>query len=228
LTKSELTIRSTLLLVDVVHDVSGPGQLDLQLTLVLHEEVHQGPGYRGRGMEEEGGDPQDGSLQLLQVEEEIIPVLNGQQVIVVPLQDAGVKGGEVGLLAHVLGVDLRGGEVAAEDKVGLVDLRAALAPRQDAAVAHHGADAVVLVVDGRDVRQQRLQVVADGEHVLVAGVVKVHQLADAHAVLREGEVGGNVDVGEDIFPGRRQKHVNTVTGKRYSDLLLYYSSNTAR
>lgn len=80
-------------------------------------------------MKEEGRDPQDGSLQLLQVEEEIVPVLNGQQVIVVPLQDAGVKGGQVGLPAHVLGVDLRGGEVTAEDKVGLVDFWAAVAAR---------------------------------------------------------------------------------------------------
>lgn len=162
-------------------------------------------------MQEEGGDPQDGSLQLLQVEEEIVPVLDGQQVVVVPLQDAGVEGGEVSLLAHVLGVHLRGGEVAAEDKVGLVDLRAAVASCQDAAVAHHGAHAVVLVADGGGVRQQGLQVVADGEDVLVAGVVEVHQLADAHAVLREGEVGGNVDVAEDVFPERRQKYFNIVT-----------------
>lgn len=168
-----------------MHDISWPGQFDLQLALVLHKEVHQGPGYCGRGMEEEGGDPQDGSLQLLQVEEEIIPVLNGQQVIVVPLQDAGVKGGQVGLPAHVLGVDLRGGEVAAEDEVGLVDFWAAVAARQDAAVAHHGAYAVVFVVDRRGVWEQGFEVVADGEHILVAGVVKVHQLADAHAVLCE-------------------------------------------
>lgn len=187
-----------------MHDVSWPGQLDLQLTLVLHKEVHQGPGHRGRRVEEEGGDPQDGALQLLQVEEEVVSVLDGQQVVVVPLQDAGVEGGQVGLPAHVLGVDLGGGEVAAEHEVGLVDLGATVASRQDAAVAHHRADAVVLVVDGRHVRQQGLEVVADGEHVLVAGVVKVHQLADAHAVLGEGEVVGNVDVVEDVFPDKRR------------------------
>lgn len=156
-------------------------------------------------MKKERRDPQDGSLQLLQVEEEVIPVLNGQQVIVVPLQDAGVKGGQVGLLAHVLGVDLRGGEVAAEDEVGIVDFWAAVAACQDAAVAHHRAYAVVLVVDGRGVREEGFEVVADGEDILVARVVKVHQLADTHTVLCEGEVVGNVDVVEDIFPERRKK-----------------------
>lgn len=151
-------------------------------------------------MKEEGRDPQDGSLQLLQVEEEIIPVLNGQQVIVVSLQDTGVKGGQVGLLAHVLGVDLCGGKVAAEDKVGLVDFWSTVAARQDAAVAHHRAYAVMLVVDWRSVWEQGFEVVADGEDILVARVVKVHQLADAHTVLCEGEVVRNVDVVEDIFP----------------------------
>lgn len=189
-----------------MHDVSWPSQFDLQLALVLHKEVHQGPGDGGRRVEEEGRDPQDGALQLLQAEEEVVPVLNGQQVVVVALQDAGVERGQVGLLAHVFVVDLRGGEVAAEHKVGLVDLRAALAARQDAAVAHHRADAVLLVAYGRDVWEQRLEVVADGEDVLVAGVIEVHELADAHAALGEGEVAGNVDVAEDIFPeGKNQR-----------------------
>lgn len=156
-------------------------------------------------MEEEGRDPEDGSLQLLQVEEEIISVLNRQQVIVVPLQDAGVEGGQVGLLAHVLGVNLCGGEVAAEHKVGLVDFWAAVAACQDAAVAHHSTHAVMPLEDGRDLWQQGLEVVADGEDVLVAGVVEVHQLTNAHTVLCEGEVVGNVDEAEDVFPGRREQ-----------------------
>lgn len=151
-------------------------------------------------MKEEGRDPKDGSLQLLQVEEEIIPVLNGQQVVVIPLQDAGVKGGQVGLLAYVLGVDLCGCKVASEHKVGLVNFWAAVAASQDAAVAHHRAYAVVLVADGRRVWKQGFEVVADGEDILVAGVVKVHQLADTHTVLCEGEVVGNVNVVENIFP----------------------------
>lgn len=151
-------------------------------------------------MQEEGGDPQDGSLQLLQVEEEVVPVLNGQQVVVISLQDAGVEGGHVGLPANVLGVELRGGEVAAEDEVGLVDLGAAVAASEDAAVANHGTHAIVLVEDGGALGQQGLEVVADGEDVLVAGVVKVHELAHMHAVLCEGEVVGNVDEAEDIFP----------------------------
>lgn len=155
-------------------------------------------------MEEEGRDPQDGSLQLFQVEEEIIPVLNGQQVIVVPLQDTGVKGSQVGLLAHVLGVDICRGKVATEDKVGLVDFWAAVAAGEDAAVSHHGTHTIVLVVDRRSVWKQGFEVVADGENIFVAGVVKVHQLADTHTVLCEGEVVGNVDIAEDIFPKIRK------------------------
>ncbi len=171
-------------------------------------------------MKEEGRDPQDGSLQLLQVEEEIVPVLNGQQVIVVFLQDAGVKGGQVGLLAHVLGVDVRGGEVAAEDKVGLVDFWATVAACQDAAVAHHRAYAVMLVVDRGGVWEQGFEVVADGEDIFVAGVVKVHQLANPHTVLCEGEVAGNVDVAEDIFPEKRKTLV-THTAIGDGPLYLY-------
>lgn len=39
----------------------------------------------------------------------------------------------------------------------------------------------------------------------MAGVVKVHQLADTHTVLCEGEVVGNVNVVENIFPEQKQK-----------------------
>lgn len=169
-------------------------------------------------MEEESRDPQDGSLQLLQVEEEIIPVLNRQQVIVVPLQDAGVKGGQVGLPADVFGVDFRGGKVAAEDKVSLVDFWATVAASQDSAVAHHRAYAVMLVVDRRGVWEQGFKVVADGEDILVAGVVKVHQLANTHTVLCEGEVGGNVDIVEDIFPVNRE----TLVTRRYRRCTFIY------
>ena len=63
----------------------------------------------------------------------------------------------------------------------------------------------MFVVDGRSVWEQRFEVVADGEDVLVAGVVEVHQLADAHAVLCEGEIVGNVNVAEDIFPEKRKR-----------------------
>lgn len=171
-------------------------------------------------MKEEGRDPQDSSLQLLQVEEEIIPVLNGQQVVVIPLQDAGVKGGQVGLLAYVLGVDICGGEVASEHKVRLVNFWAAVAACQDAAVAHHRAYAIMLVVDGRSVGEQGFEVVADGEDILVAGIVKVHQLADTHTALCEGEVLGNVNVAEDIFPEKRKK----IFQLNKNELHLKYSS----
>jgi len=195
------------LLVDIMHDVSWPGQFNLQLALVLHKEVHQGPGYCGRGVKEKGGDPQDGSLQLLQVKKEIISVLNGQQVIVVPFQDAGIEGSQVGLLAHILRVDLRGGKVAAEDEVGLVDFRATVASCQDATVSHHSTHTVVLLEDRGDFREQGFEVVTYGEDILVAGVVKVHQLANSHTVLCEGEIVGDVNVIEDIFP---EKQKNTM------------------
>lgn len=136
-------------------------------------------------MEEEGRDPQNGALKLLQIEEEVIPILYCQQVIVVSLQDAGVKRGQVGLPSHVLGVDLRWGEVATEDKVSLVNFWATVASSQDAAVTHHGTHAVMLVEDRRDVWEQGLEVVTDREDIFVAGVVKVHQLANAYAVLCE-------------------------------------------
>ena len=172
---------------------------------MLHEEVHQGPGHRGRRVQEERRDPQNGSLQLLDIKEEVVPVLDGEQVVVVALQDARVKGGHVGLPAHVLVVHLRGGEVTAKHKVRLVDFIAAAAAREDAAVPHHGAHVVVLVVDRRRVWKQGLEVVADGEHVLVTGIVEMHQLTHAHAVLGEGEVVGDVDEMEDLFPGRQVK-----------------------
>lgn len=130
--------------------------------------------------------------------------MNGQQVIVIPLQDAGVKGGQVGLLAYILGVDVGGGKVAAEDKIGLVNFRATVAAGKNATISHHGTHAVVLIEDGRGVGKQGFEVVTDGENILVAGVVKVHQLANTHAVLRKGKVVGNVDVVEDIFPEKKK------------------------
>lgn len=135
-------------LVNILHDVSRPGQLDFQLPLVLNKEVHQGPCDGGRGVEEKCRDPQNGPLQLLQVEKEVVAVLDGQQIVVVPLQDAGVKSGEVGLPAHILVVGVGRGEVAAEDKVGAVDLWPTVTSCQDPTVTHHGTHVVVLVLDG--------------------------------------------------------------------------------
>lgn len=87
-----------------------------------------------------------------------------------------------------------------------------MAPCQDATVANDGADTVMLVANGRSVREQRLEVVADGKNVLVAGVVEVHQLADTHAVLCEGEVAGNVNIVEDVFPVKKgEKYFNWMT-----------------
>lgn len=153
-------------------------------------------------MVEEGRDPQDGSLQLFQVEIEVIPVLNGQQVVVVLLQDTRIKGCQIGLPAYIRVVQICGGKVTAEHKIGLVNFWSTLAACQDATVAHHGTHVEMSVENRRGVWEQRFEVVADGEDILVAGVVKVHQLAQAHAVLYEGEVVGNVNVVEYIFPGK--------------------------
>ncbi len=141
---------------------------------MLHEEIDERSCDGGRRVEEESRNPEDGSIQLLQAQVEVVPVLDGQQVVVVFLQDAGVEGGQVGPAAHVATEDFGRCEVAAEDEVVAVDLRAAAAAGEDAAVTHHGAAVEALVEDGRRVRQQRLEVLADGEDVFVTGVVVVH------------------------------------------------------
>lgn len=141
---------------------------------MLYEEIYECACDSGGRVEEKGGDPQDRAVQLLQTQEEIVSVLDGQQVVVVFLQNTGVEGGEVGPAAHVSTEDLGGREVAAEDKVILVDFRAAAAAGQDPAVAHYGAGVVALVEDGRRVRKQRPEVLTNGEDVFVTGVVVVH------------------------------------------------------
>lgn len=135
-------------LVDILHDVSRPGQLDLQLPPMFDKEIYQCPCDSGGRVEEKCRDPQDGVVQFFQTEEEVVPVLNGQQVVVVLLQDAGVEGGHVGPSANVLFEDLRRRKVATEDKVKLLDLRAAARAGEYATVAHHSTDVVVLAHDG--------------------------------------------------------------------------------
>lgn len=170
---------------------------------MFNKEVHQGASDSGRGVEEEGRDPEDGPVQLLEAEEEVVAVLDGQQVVVVFLQDAGVEGGQVGASAHVLAEHLGRSKVATEDKVILVDVGAAAAARQDAAVAHDSTGVVALIEDGRDLRQQRAEVLPDGEDVLVAGVIVVHELAHAHTTFSQGEVVRNINVLSDLFAARR-------------------------
>lgn len=80
----------------------------------------------------------------------------------------------------------------------------------------------MLVVDRRGVWEQGFEVVADGEDIFVAGVVKVHQLANTHTVLCEGEVGGNVDVAEDIFPEKRKTLVTHSYSIRDGPLYLWW------
>lgn len=179
---------------------------------MLHEEVHEGAGDGGRGVEEEGRDPEDSPVQLLQAEEEVVAVLDGQQVVVVFLQDAGVEGGQVGASANVLAEHLGRSKVATEDKVKLVDVRAAAAARQDATVAHDSTGVVALVENGRDLGQQRAEVLPDGEDVLVAGVVVVHELAHAHAAFSQSEVVRNVNVLSDLFAaGKGQNKMTSIS-----------------
>lgn len=99
-------------------------------------------------MEEKGWNPQDGSIQLLQAQEEVVSVLDGEQVVIVPLQNARIKGREVCAATHVPAEDLCGCKVAAEDEVVGVDGGTAPAACQDAAVSHHSARVVALVKDG--------------------------------------------------------------------------------
>lgn len=202
-------------LVDILHDVPGPGQLDLQLPPMLHEEIDQRPCDCGGRVEEKRRDPQDGVVQLLQTQEEVVPVLHGQQVVVVLLQDAWVEGGHVGPTPNVLFEDLRRRKVAAEDKVKLLDLRAAARAGEDAAVAHHGTDIVVLAHDGRGLREERAEVLADGEDVLVAGVVVVHQLSDPHRPSRQCEVARNVDVLRNFFSAEQKKPQHSYDSRRH-------------
>lgn len=156
-------------------------------------------------MKEKCRDPQDGVVQLLQTEEEVVPVLHGQQVVVVLLQDAGVEGGHVGPSPDILPENLGGRKVAAEHKVKLLDLRAAARAGEDAAVAHHGADVVVLAHDGRGLREERAEVLADGVDVLVAGVVVVHELPDADRCSCQCEVTWNVNIMRNVLSARRRQ-----------------------
>lgn len=195
------------LLVNILHDVSRPGQLDLQLTTMFHKEVHQRPGDRRRRVEEKGRNPQDGGVQPLQAQKEVVPVLHGQQVVVVLFQDAGVEGRHVGPSSHVLLKQLGRRKVATEDEVKAVDLLAAARARQDAAVANHGADVVVFLADGRHLRKERAEVLPDGEDVLVAGVVVVHQLPDSDRISGQREIPGDVDVLRDLLSAGQVRHV---------------------
>lgn len=73
------------------------------------------------------------------------------------------------------------------------------------------------VEDGRGVWEQGLEVVADGEDILMAGVVEVHQLTHTNAVLSEGEVVGNVDEAEDVFPEKQEKYFSS-----YKTLVYFF------
>lgn len=156
-------------------------------------------------MKEKSWNPQNGSIQLLQTQEEIVSVLDGKQVVIVLLQNARIKGREVRVSAHVLAEDLGWCEVAAEDEVVGVDGTAAPAACQDAAVSHDGARVVALVEDRRRVRQEGAEVLTNGEDVFMTGVVVVHQLTDTNAALGQGEVMWHVDVLGNLFTAKKTK-----------------------
>lgn len=159
-------------------------------------------------MEEKRWNPQDGSVQLLQAQEEVVSVLDGEQVVIVLLQNAGIKGCEVCATAHVPAEDLGGCKVAAEDEVVRVDDGTTPAACQDAAVSHQGTRVVALVKDGRRVRQEGTEVLADGEDVFMTGVVVVHQLTHTNAALGQGKVTWHIDVLGNLFTA---KHTPSLT-----------------
>lgn len=170
---------------------------------MFHKEVHQCSGDCGRRVKEKRRDPKNGSIQFLQAQEEVVPVLNSQQIIVVLLQDAGVKCRHVGSATNVLLKNLCGSKVASEDKVILLNLGPAERAGENATVADHSTNVVVPVEDRRDLWQERAEVLSDGVHVLVTGVVKVHQLPDFDCVSSQSEVVGHVDVMRDLCPARQ-------------------------
>lgn len=141
---------------------------------MLHKEVHQCPCHRGRRVEEKCWDPQNGTVQLLQAQKKVVPVLHSQQIVVVFLQDTRVKGGHVCPPPNVLFEELSRREVAAKDKVELLNLGPAARASEDATVADHSAGVVVFVQNGRDLGEKGAEVLADGEDVFVAGVVVMH------------------------------------------------------
>lgn len=121
---------------------------------MFHKEVHQRSCHCGRRVEEKCWNPKNGSIQFLQAQEEVVPILNSQQIIVVLLQDAGVKCCHVGSATNILLKNLCGSEIAAEDKVIFFNLGPAEGAGENATVADHSTDIVVLVEDRRDLRQQ--------------------------------------------------------------------------
>lgn len=195
--------------VNVLHDIPWPSQLDLQLPSVLHKEVNQCSRDRRRRVEEKSGDPKNGPIELFQTQKEVVAILNGQEVVVILLQDAGVKGGKVGFPSNIFLESLSWSKIAPKDKIRFIDFLPALAPSQDPAVANHCTDVVMLVQDGRHVRKQRLEVIADGENVLMAGVVVVHQLPNPNAALDQGKVFDHVDMLKDFLPKTRAKQQKT-------------------
>lgn len=226
------------LLVNVLHDISRPGQSDLQLTSMLHKEIHQRPGDRCWCVEEKCWYPQDGSIQLLQTQKEVVPVLYRQQIVVVFFQDTGVEGCHVGASSNVLLEDLSWGKVAPEDKVKPIDLLTAAWAGQDAAVADHSTDIVVLLEDGWRLGKERAEILPDGEDVLVTGVVVMHQLPDSHWISGQREITGDVNVLRDLLSARQVGHaVGTVEPigqnllqrhKRVSQWGFDLSTNTCR
>lgn len=151
-------------------------------------------------MEEEGRDPENGSVELLQAEKKVIAILNGHQVVVILLQNAGVEGGKVGFPADVLLERLGRGKIATENKIGFIDFLPTLTAHQDPAVSDNGANVVVFVLNGRDVGKQRPEVIANGENVFMAGVIVVHQLSDPNHALGQRKVLDHVNVLQNLLP----------------------------
>lgn len=68
-------------------------------------------------MEEKGRDPKNGPVKLFQTEKEVVTILNGQKVVVIFFQDAGVEGGKVGFPSNISLESFRRGKIATENKI---------------------------------------------------------------------------------------------------------------
>lgn len=63
----------------------------------------------------------------------------------------------------------------------------------------------MLVQDGRHIGKQRSEVIADGENILMAGIIVMHQLSDPNTVLGQRKVFYYIDVLKDFLPKVEQK-----------------------
>lgn len=147
----------------------------------------------------------------------------GQKVVVILLQNTGVKSSQVGLSADVLVESFRWSKVTSKDKVGAVYFRSALAFGQDAAVAYHRANVVMPVHDGRAVRQKRSEVIADRKDVFVTGIVVMHQLPSSYAILGQRKISDYVHILENLSPAEWHNETSILVPVMLVHIITYNS-----